>query len=190
MPLAGVQGWKLWKEIIGQCVTETQPELIGRCLSGGGGGSLTPHGANGRMHVMRSFKSGEQNGGMLAVFLPNCAHRWADGRGRADRLRHLTFDALDLTGSEASEGALVLGSRDSSWPHGTLNVDNWSSSRGPTLPEGNTLSGHLGGVCRSQLGGRNSRKELKDCSALRGTGRWRESSEEDGKVYPRPARQR
>ena len=99
---------------------------------------------------------------MLAVSSPNCAHTM-EGRmesGRTDRLRHLTFDALDLTGSEAGEGALVLGSRDSSRPHGALNVDNGSSSGGATLPEGKTLSGHLGGVCRSQLGVGNSRTAL------------------------------
>lgn len=82
------------------------------------------------------------------VLLPRLALRFGDGgcssgqyTSPKDRRTEgpsesggCTFHALDLAGSKASKGPLVLGSGDASRTHGPLDVHNWSSRRGPALP--------------------------------------------------------
>ena len=50
-----------------------------------------------------------------------------------------TFDALDLLGSETSEGPLVLGPRDTSRPDIALDIDDGGPRGGPSLATGQPL---------------------------------------------------
>lgn len=52
-----------------------------------------------------------------------------------------TFNMLNLSSSEASESSLVLGSRDSSRAHVTLNVDDGGRGGGSSLASGQRLFG-------------------------------------------------
>ena len=64
----------------------------------------------------------------------------------------LTLNALDLAGAEASEGSLVLGSRDARGANRALDVHNGGAHRWPTLPRWECLG----------LLGRHDLTEAKD----------------------------
>lgn len=78
------------------------------------------------------------------------ASRWGSGmdaarRGQTDELvsklgmGELALNAFDLVGAKASEGSLVLGSRDTCGTNRALDVDEGSASRGTTLSNGHRL---------------------------------------------------